>query len=1016
MMNLTDVGNGVSKKLIAGICSAALVVTAGGSYVYQTSKKTSVVMADDYIASVAGDVSDTVINTLTESVVEKMITSTMEEKLTKEKISEIIIDAVDGGMTSAEVDEMAEIIQTHISKMDLDESILFSDSQADYIKEQSYEIANSVLSGLTLNGSFSNADYTALANKIKDQVAASIDIEDLMTQQGYTGSDGSSNVTAQSIVSTPIFQNAVFEVIREAVPTSSGSLSSSQLASIKNDIIDSVKASVGSGQDGKDGADGAQGAQGIQGATGQKGDTGAAGEKGKDGKDGKTPVKGVDYFTNAEIKSIETNAATKAGNAVASKIAAVNNSITKNKSAITELEDQVEALALSVENIEDGTTKTDGSSTSASSADLAYVYGQIDDINTNIRNITTNAASLQNTVRVKKNSFKSFTSGGTTTVDTSAMTMADYVDLLAGNSDSFVSTLGDYDEQITTIEEEIGDLDEVRDSIDTANANITTLTKGQASLAKDYATLATKANGFTKDIANLESETENLEAALESGDSATISAAKESLVLALSKLDATDADLTDLGLTNDQIATYKKAQEIITDLQASVTTTRTELEESLDELSGLSSANISTNGTKITAVLDAINANLTDENLESMNLDSATITKLKAARSELASLRTSVATNAASIESTASDVAGNTENIAANAGDIATNTGNIAKNTADIAENASGVASNKSATEKNASDIATNAGGIAANAGDIATNASGIATNASGVASNKAATEKNASDIATNKSGVASNKAATEKNASDIAENSGDIATNASGVASNKAATEKNASDIATNKSGVATNKSNIATNKNNIASNKNAIAENASDIATNASGIAQNTSDIASNKSATEKNAANIAEVKSSVSNYKDTLRGKMDALDTNEDYVDSIDDAIEALTAWQTAGSDEKETKQKELSKVLAKMSGDCAEAMQDAVSSWESGEDVDGSGLKSALDFNRGEFTTEMVEQLADLKTALGSDELVAVGVALTDEAVTNAIAAIDALDVTSGDEVNLTNLHA
>lgn len=42
-----------------------------------------------------------------------------------------------------------------------------------------------------------------------------------------------------------------------------------------------------------------------------KGETGAQGIPGKDGADGKTPVKGVDYFTDAEIEAIEQGAADK---------------------------------------------------------------------------------------------------------------------------------------------------------------------------------------------------------------------------------------------------------------------------------------------------------------------------------------------------------------------------------------------------------------------------------------------------------------------------------------------------------------------------------------------------------------------------------------------------------------------------------------------------------------------------------------------------------------------------------
>ncbi|MBR5823788.1 MAG: collagen-like protein [Paludibacteraceae bacterium] len=52
------------------------------------------------------------------------------------------------------------------------------------------------------------------------------------------------------------------------------------------------------GQDGKDGEMGPAGPQG------EPGKDGAQGPAGKDGTDGKTPVKGVDYFTEADIQEI----------------------------------------------------------------------------------------------------------------------------------------------------------------------------------------------------------------------------------------------------------------------------------------------------------------------------------------------------------------------------------------------------------------------------------------------------------------------------------------------------------------------------------------------------------------------------------------------------------------------------------------------------------------------------------------------------------------------------------------
>lgn len=54
------------------------------------------------------------------------------------------------------------------------------------------------------------------------------------------------------------------------------------------------------GDKGDKGDRGEQGIQGIQGEKGEKGDAGEAGKNGTNGKDGYTPVKGKDYFTDAD--------------------------------------------------------------------------------------------------------------------------------------------------------------------------------------------------------------------------------------------------------------------------------------------------------------------------------------------------------------------------------------------------------------------------------------------------------------------------------------------------------------------------------------------------------------------------------------------------------------------------------------------------------------------------------------------------------------------------------------------
>lgn len=51
----------------------------------------------------------------------------------------------------------------------------------------------------------------------------------------------------------------------------------------------------------------------IKGDKGDTGDTGATGPAGKDGADGKTPVKGTDYFTDAEVEEIVNRVVAQVG-------------------------------------------------------------------------------------------------------------------------------------------------------------------------------------------------------------------------------------------------------------------------------------------------------------------------------------------------------------------------------------------------------------------------------------------------------------------------------------------------------------------------------------------------------------------------------------------------------------------------------------------------------------------------------------------------------------------------------
>ena len=117
-------------------------------------------------------------------------------------------------------------------------------------------------------------------------------------KDGRDGVDGAKGADGKDGASISHYWNGTALVISSA----SGTSPAVDLKGAKGDTgPQGAKGDKGEkGDTGAQGAGGPQGPKGDAGPQGPKGDTGAAGANGKDGADGKTPVKGSDYFTEAD--------------------------------------------------------------------------------------------------------------------------------------------------------------------------------------------------------------------------------------------------------------------------------------------------------------------------------------------------------------------------------------------------------------------------------------------------------------------------------------------------------------------------------------------------------------------------------------------------------------------------------------------------------------------------------------------------------------------------------------------
>lgn len=84
------------------------------------------------------------------------------------------------------------------------------------------------------------------------------------------------------------------------------------------------------GQDGLPGSQGPKGEDGLPGANGEKGDKGEKGEQGlpgQNGKDGYTPVKGTDYFTEAEKAEMINEVVTQVNEEIGLTLDSINGEV-----------------------------------------------------------------------------------------------------------------------------------------------------------------------------------------------------------------------------------------------------------------------------------------------------------------------------------------------------------------------------------------------------------------------------------------------------------------------------------------------------------------------------------------------------------------------------------------------------------------------------------------------------------------------------------------------------------------
>lgn len=155
------------------------------------------------------------------------------------------------------------------------------------------------------------------------------------------------------------------------------------------------------------------------------------------------PVKGVDYLTNAEVKAIQEKVLKKADKALLKNVNALTAKIKNVKVSVQKLSEKVKELkALN----------------KAKASDISKLQSCIQEINDSIASIYKVTTELTSAVTVSGNNLEKVSGSSSeiqsAKVSTENMTIAQFVDILAGNGNLYTSAIQELDKLVKQLKEE----------------------------------------------------------------------------------------------------------------------------------------------------------------------------------------------------------------------------------------------------------------------------------------------------------------------------------------------------------------------------------------------------------------------------------------------------------------------------------------------------------------------------------------------------------------------------------
>lgn len=351
-----------------------------------TGEGEAVRITPERIQQIADDVSDRVLDTMCTDILSDQIQKAVSKELTKEKIYEILSDG-DVTVTAIGEDELRDVIAAMLEEAGISGEGVLTDVQKEYVRHAVKDALQDISDSISVSQLLTEEERQRLEDQLKRELSETIRVQIQGSTNQLTGPE--IEKLKQSLNVERLIQGEVSKITKQ------------QIEALKSGIITSVKKSI------------------------------------------KTPVKGVDYFTDADIKKIQKKVLQAANKELLDQVGQLTAQISEVKSLVHTLDGQVKELK-----------KLDQEKT----ADMTKLQESITKINESIQNIYAVTRQLTQAITVSGSNLEQVTGSGSeiqsARVPADNLTIAQFVDILAGNDRVYTGAVQELNRIVKDLREE----------------------------------------------------------------------------------------------------------------------------------------------------------------------------------------------------------------------------------------------------------------------------------------------------------------------------------------------------------------------------------------------------------------------------------------------------------------------------------------------------------------------------------------------------------------------------------